>query len=47
MLITEYPRGSLPREPTDTSPPIPVRRGPEVNFTADEAATVGLGLGLG
>ena len=33
-------RGSLPWEPNDASPPIPVRAGPWLYFTADEAAAV-------
>jgi Gluconate 2-dehydrogenase subunit 3 len=35
-----YRGGSLPWEPNDTSPPIPVRAGPWLYFTADEAAAV-------
>ena len=35
-----YHGGSLPWEPNDTSPPNPVRAGPWVYFTADEAAAV-------
>jgi gluconate 2-dehydrogenase gamma chain len=35
-----YPGGSLPWEPSDTSPPTPVRPGPRIYFTATEAATV-------
>ena len=33
-------RGSLPWEPNDASPPIPVRAGAWLYFTADEAAAV-------
>jgi gluconate 2-dehydrogenase gamma chain len=32
--------GALPWEPNDTAPPIPVRPGPWLYFTADEAAAV-------
>src|SRR5258708_40315002 len=35
-----YRGGSLPWDPNDTSPPIPVRTGPWLYFTADEAAAV-------
>jgi gluconate 2-dehydrogenase gamma chain len=35
-----YRGGTLPWEPNDTSPPNPVRPGPWVYFTADEAAAV-------
>jgi gluconate 2-dehydrogenase gamma chain len=35
-----YHGGSLPWEPNDTSPPIPVRAGPWLYFTAEEAAVV-------
>jgi gluconate 2-dehydrogenase gamma chain len=35
-----YRGGSLPWEPNDTAPPIPVRRGPWLYFTAGEAAAV-------
>jgi gluconate 2-dehydrogenase gamma chain len=35
-----YPGGSLPWEPAETQPPIPVRPGPWLYFTADEAAAV-------
>src|SRR5580704_17949895 len=35
-----YRGGALPWEPSDTSPPIPVRPGPWLYFTADEAAAV-------
>lgn len=33
-------RGSLPWEPADTSPPVPVRPGPWLYFTAEEAVAV-------
>jgi gluconate 2-dehydrogenase gamma chain len=39
-LGRSYHGGSLPWEPIDTSPPIPVRAGPWRYFTPDEAATV-------
>lgn len=35
-----YRGGSLPWEPDDTSPPVAVRPGPWIYFTADEAAAV-------
>jgi len=35
-----YSGGSLPWEPNQTQPPIPVRPGPWLYFTADEAAAV-------
>jgi gluconate 2-dehydrogenase gamma chain len=35
-----FPGGVLPWEPGDTQPPIPVRPGPWLHFTADEAAAV-------
>jgi gluconate 2-dehydrogenase gamma chain len=35
-----YPGGTLPWEPSETEPPMPVRPGPWLYFTADEAATV-------
>jgi gluconate 2-dehydrogenase gamma chain len=35
-----YRGGSLPWDPNDTSPPIPVKTGPWLYFTADEAAAV-------
>ena len=35
-----YRGGVLPWEPNDTSPPIPVRPGPWLYFTADEAAAI-------
>ena len=35
-----YPGGVLPWEPSDTEPPMPVRPGPWLYFTADEAAAV-------
>ena len=35
-----YRGGALPWEPNDTTPPIPVRPGPWLYFTADEAAAV-------
>ena len=35
-----YPGGTLPWEPSETQPPLPVRPGPWLYFTADEAATV-------
>jgi gluconate 2-dehydrogenase gamma chain len=35
-----YPGGALPWEPSETQPPVPVRPGPWLYFTADEAATV-------
>jgi gluconate 2-dehydrogenase gamma chain len=35
-----YPGGALPWEPSETQPPIPVRPGPWLYFTADEAAAV-------
>jgi gluconate 2-dehydrogenase gamma chain len=35
-----YPGGVLPWEPSETQPPIPVRPGPWLYFTADEAAAV-------
>src|ERR1700689_2097842 len=35
-----YRGGALPWEPNDTAPPIPVRPGPWLYFTADEAAAV-------
>jgi gluconate 2-dehydrogenase gamma chain len=35
-----YRGGSLPWEPNDTSPPTPVRPGPWIYLTADEAAAV-------
>ncbi len=35
-----YPGGALPWEPSETEPPIPVRPGPWLYFTADEAAAV-------
>jgi gluconate 2-dehydrogenase gamma chain len=33
-------RGALPWEPSNTTPPVPVRPGPWLYFTADEAAAV-------
>jgi gluconate 2-dehydrogenase gamma chain len=36
----DFTGGVLPWEPSDTSPPIPVRLGPWIYFTADEAAAV-------
>ena len=39
-LGRSYRGGSLPWEPNDTSPPIPVRAGPWLYFTADEALAV-------
>jgi gluconate 2-dehydrogenase gamma chain len=35
-----YPGGALPWEPSETEPPRPVRPGPWLYFTADEAAAV-------
>jgi gluconate 2-dehydrogenase gamma chain len=35
-----YRGGALPWEPNDTAPPVPVRPGPWLYFTADEAAVV-------
>ena len=35
-----YRGGELPWEPSDTQPPTPVRPGPWLYFTADEAAAV-------
>jgi gluconate 2-dehydrogenase gamma chain len=35
-----YPGGALPWEPSETQPPTPVRPGPWLYFTADEAAAV-------
>jgi gluconate 2-dehydrogenase gamma chain len=35
-----YPGGALPWEPSETEPPMPVRPGPWLYFTADEAAAV-------
>lgn len=35
-----YPGGVLPWEPSETQPPTPVRAGPWLYFTADEAAAV-------
>src|ERR1700683_2462600 len=35
-----YRGGALPWEPNDTAPPIPVRPGPWLYFTADEAAAI-------
>jgi gluconate 2-dehydrogenase gamma chain len=35
-----YPGGVLPWEPSETQPPAPVRPGPWLYFTADEAAAV-------
>ena len=35
-----YPGGVLPWEPSATEPPTPVRPGPWLYFTADEAAAV-------
>lgn len=39
-LARTYAGGSLPWEPADTSPPVPVRPGPWLYFTAEEAAAV-------
>jgi gluconate 2-dehydrogenase gamma chain len=39
-LTRTYRGGSLPWEPNDTSPPMPVRPGPWVYLTANEAAAV-------
>jgi len=39
-LGRSYRGGSLPLEPNDTSPPIPVSAGPWLYFTADEGAAV-------
>ena len=39
-LGRNYVGGSLPWEPADTSPPVPVRPGPWLYFTAEEAAAV-------
>jgi hypothetical protein len=39
-LSRTYRGGSLPWEPNDTSPPMPVRQGPWVYLTANEAAVV-------
>jgi gluconate 2-dehydrogenase gamma chain len=35
-----YPGGTLPWEPGETDPPMPVRPGPWLYFTADEGAAV-------
>jgi gluconate 2-dehydrogenase gamma chain len=35
-----YPGGALPWEPSETEPPVPVRPGPWLYFTADEATAV-------
>ena len=39
-LARTYRGGSLPWEPDDTSPPVAVRPGPWIYFTAGEAAAV-------
>ena len=36
----DYHGGTLPWQPSDTTPPVPVRPGPWLYFTADEAAAV-------
>jgi gluconate 2-dehydrogenase gamma chain len=39
-LGRNFPGGVLPWEPSETQPPIPVRPGPWLYFTADEAAAI-------